>query len=82
MKNLVFIISLLAILSYFLTKSYEGFTVYQLNFRSDNLPTWYQGSNINRGYLRCICSSDADCRCINDTQLDMFFPYEDDKLFY
>ena len=75
MKYLICIIILLIILSLYFTKT-EGFTVYQINFDSDILPWWEQGTGLNRGYHRCICSGDTDCRCINDNILN------NDSLYY
>jgi hypothetical protein len=67
MKYLVLLFSLLIlililILTYY-KYTYEGFTTYQLNYRTDIEPN--RAGTIPQ-YRRCICSSDGECRCVTD----------------
>jgi hypothetical protein len=41
----------------------EGFTTYQLNYRTDIEPN---SAGTIPVYRRCICSSDGECRCVTD----------------
>ena len=48
----------------------EGFTVYEIDYGTGIGPWWAQGAGLNRGYHRCICSGNGNCRCINDNQFE------------
>jgi hypothetical protein len=74
MKYLVCILIIIIILSIFLKKT-EGFVVYQLNYKTDILPPDGQPVGLQGTYTRCVCSSDEDCRCLNDYQLDYILDY-------
>ena len=62
-----FIVLLILIVS-FLQVS-EGFTTFEIDYGTGIGPWWAQGAGLNRGFHRCICSSSADCKCINDNPL-------------
>lgn len=74
MKYIIYLLILLIIV-YMYTKKYEGFTVYQLNYKTNLKPAWPNTSGLQIGYNRCICSSDANCRCLDDNQLDTQWEY-------
>ncbi len=76
MKYLVYILLLIIILSiYVYTRPIEEFTVYQLNYKTGILPPDGIPVGLENTYTRCVCSSDGDCRCINDTQIDSILDY-------
>jgi hypothetical protein len=48
----------------------EGFTTYSLNYETTIEPKRFPNIASPPDYRRCVCSSDAKCRCIYDSQLD------------
>jgi hypothetical protein len=75
MKYIVYLLILLvllvlSVLYVIFRKKYELFTVYQLNYKTSLKPAWPNMTGLPIGYNRCICSSDEECRCLDDNQLD------------
>lgn len=56
---------------------HEPFTVYQLNYKTQLQPAWPNTTGLQVGYNRCICSSDGECRCLDDNQLNTRWEYPD-----
>lgn len=75
MKYIIYLLILLIIVCVYTIN--EGFTVYQLNYKTNLKPAWPNTSGLKIGYNRCICSSDANCRCLDDNQLDARWEYPD-----
>jgi hypothetical protein len=63
MKPILIILIIILIISIYNLNLSEGFTVYQLNYRTDIEPN---NANTIPQYRRCICSSNGECRCVTD----------------
>jgi hypothetical protein len=63
MKSILIILILLLIISIYYLNVSEGFTTYQLNYRTDIEPN---SAGTIPVYRRCICSGDGECRCVTD----------------
>jgi hypothetical protein len=65
MKQILILLIILLVISIYFLNTFEGFTTYQLNYRTDIEPN---SDNTIPQYRRCICSSDGECRCITDAE--------------
>ena len=74
MKYILLLI-LSSIIIFLLYNNVEGFTTYQLNYRTDIEPNWPK--NVQSDYKRCICSSNGECRCLTDKQIDIMWDFPD-----
>jgi hypothetical protein len=63
MKQILILLIILLVISIYFLNTSEGFTTYQLNYRTDIEPN---SANTIPQYRRCICSSDGECRCVTD----------------
>lgn len=77
MKYIICLLILLILGVLYLSKINESFTVYQLNYKTRLEPAWPNMSGLKIGYNRCICSSNANCQCLDDNQLDTIWDYPD-----
>jgi hypothetical protein len=68
--KLFILFALVVVITCYAAMATEGFTTYSLNYETTIEPKRFPNIAAPKDYRRCVCSSDGECRCIYDSQLD------------